>query len=169
MQSQALTTKPVPSFLSLLSAHDHLSQLFLSHQEALIMDDFDLAMRRLRQFEIELRAHMTAEEELLLPVYARAGRILGGPLEFFIREHKKLLEFVESFHVGLDQLQSAASGLRRDLIELLDSEAAFKNLMKHHDERERNIFYPALDRVTSEDERRELIKRCGDMLSKAKL
>jgi hypothetical protein len=33
--------------------------------------------------------------------------------------------------------------------------------MEHHNLREANILYPALDRVTSEAERREILTRCG--------
>jgi hypothetical protein len=33
--------------------------------------------------------------------------------------------------------------------------------MEHHNLREANILYPALDRVTSEVKRREILTRCG--------
>src|SRR5512143_35993 len=94
------------SFLSLLEIHEHLNETFLLHQEALLALDVDLALARLREFERELRAHMRVEEELLLPVYARAGRIKGGPIEFYTGEHKKMLEFLARFSEKLEQLEN---------------------------------------------------------------
>jgi hypothetical protein len=35
--------------------------------------------------------------------------------------------------------------------------------MQHHDMRERNLLYPTLDKVTGEEERRELLLRCTEM------
>src|SRR5206468_7867779 len=74
------------SFAKLLEFHERLNELFLLHQEALLRLDLDLAAERLRIYERELRAHMRVEEDLLMPVYERAGRIAGGPQEFFIGE-----------------------------------------------------------------------------------
>jgi hypothetical protein len=36
----------------------------------------------------------------------------------------------------------------------------YKHLVEHHDRRERNILYPQLDRVTSEQERARPLKAC---------
>jgi hypothetical protein len=86
-----------PSFLSLLKIHEHLNEMLLLHQEALLALDVELALARLKQFERQLRAHMRVEEDLLLPVYVRAGRIQGGPVEFYTGEHKRMLEFLVRF------------------------------------------------------------------------
>ena len=148
------------SFLSLLSLHEHLNELFLAHQEALLKLDVDLALSRLQQFEQELRAHMQVEEGLLLPVYSRAGQIPGGPIEFFTGEHRKMLEFLARFTEMLQQLKTKPANLPREIIKLFDTEATFKHLMEHHDLREQNILYPTLDKVTSEEEREELLSQC---------
>jgi len=55
----------------------------------------------------------------------------------------------------------AAVAVTEGILRLLDRQATFKNLMEHHDQRETNILYPALDRVTPETERREILSRCG--------
>lgn len=151
------------SFLSLLEIHEHVSEMFLLHQEALLALDIDLALARLKEFERELRAHMRVEEDLLLPVYARAGRIQGGPLEFYTGEHKRMLEFLARFAQKLEQLKTKPANLKRGIIELFDEQALFKHLMQHHDMREKNILYPTLDKVTGEEERRDLLNRCGDV------
>ncbi len=148
------------SFLSLLRLHEQLTELFLTHQEALLALDVNLALSRLQQFEQELRAHMQVEEELLLPVYSRAGQIPGGPIVFFTGEHRKMLEFLARFTETLQQLKTKPANLPREIIKLFDVEAMFKHLMEHHDLREQNILYPTLDKVTTESEREELLSRC---------
>jgi hemerythrin-like domain-containing protein len=148
------------SFAELLKIHERLNELFLLHQEALLRFDLELAEERLRLYERELRAHMGVEEDLLMPVYERAGKIAGGPPEFFIGEHRRMLEFLARFAATLDELKGGNGDLARRVIRLFDEEATFKSLCDHHDMRERNIFFPALDRVTGEAERRELIGRC---------
>lgn len=148
------------SFAKLLKIHECLNELFLLHQEALLRLDLESAAGRLRLYERELRAHMRVEEELLMPIYERAGKIAGGPPEFFVGEHRRMLEFLERFATTLEELKEESGDPARRVIRLFDEEAAFKGLCDHHDMRERNIFFPALDRVTGEAERRELIGRC---------
>jgi hemerythrin-like domain-containing protein len=152
-----------PSFLSLLEIHEHLNEMLLLHQEALLVLDVGLALERLKQFELELRAHMRVEEDLLLPVYARAGRIQGGPIEFYTGEHKRMLEFLARFTENLEALRANPANLKRGILKLFDEQALFKQLMQHHDMREQNILYPTLDKVTSEEERRDLLSRCRDV------
>lgn len=151
------------SFLDLLEIHEHLNETLLLHQEALLALDLELAFARLKQFESELRAHMRIEEDLLLPVYARAGRIQGGPVEFYTGEHKRMLEFLQRFTEKLEQLMRNPKNVKRGIIELFDEQAQFKQLMQHHDMREQSILYPTLDRVTSEEERRALLVKCREM------
>jgi hemerythrin-like domain-containing protein len=148
------------SFAELLNVHERLNELFLLHQEALLRLDLELAAERLRIYERELRAHMQAEEELLMPVYERAGKIAGGPPEFFIGEHRRMLEFLARFADSLGELKEESGDPARRVIRLFDEEAMFKSLCDHHDMREGAIFFPALDRVTDEAERKELIGQC---------
>jgi hemerythrin-like domain-containing protein len=148
------------SFAKLLKIHESLNELFLLHQESLLGLDLVSAAERLRIYERELRAHIRVEEDLLMPVYERAGKIAGGPPEFFVGEHRRMLEFLKRFTATLDELKVESGDPARRVIRLLDEEATFKSLCEHHDMRERNIFFPALDRMTDEAERQELIGRC---------
>ena len=148
------------SFTRLLKVHEHLNELFLLHQESLLRFEIDLATRRLRSYERELRAHIRAEEDVLMPVFERAGKIAGAPPEFFIGEHTRMLAFLSRFAEMLSELRDGDYEQTRKLIDLLDEEARFKGLCDHHDMRERNLFFPALDRVTDDTERQELINQC---------
>ena len=151
-----------PSFLALLRVHERLNELFLRHQEALLEQDIARARERLAVYEQELLAHMRPEEDILLPVYARAGAIPGGPIELFLGEHRKMREFLERFRMALAELEAHPADRRRRILRLFDEQTMFKHLVEHHDLRERNILYPTLDRITTEAERRELLRRCLD-------
>ena len=149
------------SFVSILEVHKVLKELFLQHQEALLDLDLARAQERLEKFERKLLHHIWEEEELLLPIYDRAGEIPGGPPILFTGEHKRMKELLADFKQALASLARRPENLKRGVLWVLDRQATFKNLMEHHNLRETNIFYPALDRVTSETERREILSRCG--------
>lgn len=156
-----MTSEP-PSFLQLVHVHERLSELFLLHQEALLGGDLALATERLAEYERELGAHMRAEDEILMPIYRRAGEVPRGPAVLFTGEHRKMLRYLRRFRDRLAQLARAGRApAPREVISLLDEEAPFKGLVEHHDLRERLILYPTLDRVTSPEERVDLLRRCG--------
>jgi len=149
--------RPV-SFLSLLELHEQLDELFYQHQEALLKLDVSLALERFDVYERRLREHIRHEEERLLPVYERAGRIEGGAVVFFTGEHKRMLEFLTRIRARVEDLIAKPANLEREIISLFDQQAMFKQLVEHHDQRERNILYPTLDKVTDENERRLLLE-----------
>lgn len=149
------------SFVSLLDIHQVLKELFLQHQEALLDGDLARAEERLAEFERRLLHHIREEEELLLPVYARAGVIPGGPPVLFTGEHQRMQELLAGFKQALSSLEQNPDSRKRGILWLLDRQATFKNLMEHHDLRETNILYPALDQVTTVAERRDILARCG--------
>jgi hemerythrin-like domain-containing protein len=148
----------VTSFLSLVEVHEHLNELFLTHQEALLADDMQAAAARLAAYEQLLRAHMNDEEARLLPVYERAGRIQGGAVEFFTGEHRKMLEMLARIREQLARIGNEPTA--RDRIRLFDEESRYKLLVEHHDQREQNILYPTLDRITDDAERLALLRQC---------
>lgn len=147
-------------FDEVLKVHDHLGALFLRHQESLLRLDLDAAVESLELYRRELEAHIEIEELLLLPVYERAGAIQGGPAEFFTGEHERMRQYLDRIAQSLEKLRNDRGDLARGVISVFDEEAAYKSLNGHHDQRERNLFYPTLDRVTGEAERTELVERC---------
>lgn len=97
----------------------------------------------LRRFSDEIRAHIRYEEEQLLPIFRRAGRISGGAPELFINEHRKIEK----------ALTRLLRSRRRDRVAIIEEEFRLKELLRHHDLREKNILYPVLDRVATPQER----------------
>ena len=149
-------------FLELLKLHERLNELFFRHQKALLSLDIDPAVEILWVYEEELLAHLKDEEELLLPLYQeRAGKVPGGPVELFLGEHRKMRGFLQEFHKALVQMQGQeGSLLRHSIIALMDRQCMYKCLMEHHSLREKNILYPWLDRITSDEERALLLGQC---------
>jgi hemerythrin-like domain-containing protein len=153
------------SFNEFQKVHEWLDQLFLAHQTALLGLDIAEARRCLDTYEANLLLHIKDEEELLIPTYgARASDIPGGAVEFFTREHQKLLSFIAEFHEVLKRLRDQANlELKHSIILLFDREAMYKGLLAHHHEREHNVLFPWLDRLTSEAERKKLLEQCSSL------
>ncbi|MEW6128559.1 MAG: hemerythrin domain-containing protein [Acidobacteriota bacterium] len=148
------------TFLTLITFHQNLNELFIRHQEALLDGDIEAATDRLDEFIKQLREHMDYEEKHLLPVYQRAGEIRGGAVEFFTGEHRKMLELLARIQDSLNLFATNPENLKRRIIKLFDEEAAFKSLVEHHDMREENILYPTLDRITTPEEKKYLLNDC---------
>jgi len=147
------------SFLTLLELHREADEMFFRHQEALLRCEIARAMEELKSHQANLLTHIQYEEDLLLPIYdARTDTIPGGSLELFTGEHRKMKMFLAEFFETLSEMRAAGpTGLTRSIIALFDREFMYKHLSEHHDLRERNVLYPWLDRITSEDERRALL------------
>jgi hemerythrin-like domain-containing protein len=149
------TSFPALSHLAVL--HRDLEELFLQHQEALLVLDLPLAAERLGRYAEVLRRHMAAEEEVLLPLLPRAGRIRGAAPELFTGEHERLLALLARARALLEALDPAAPDVRRRVLELLDAEGTLKHLEHHHHLREETLLVPALEQVTDAPEREALL------------
>lgn len=149
-----------PTFTAFLAVHDELREMFLRHQEALLDLDFASAAALFDRHAAEIRRHIRDEETDLLPLYApHAKQIEGGRLELYTAEHRHLKKMLRDLRRALTRLRPKSPGVRRRVIDLFDRETLYKHLLHHHDLRERNVFYPLLDRVTTPVQRLALLKR----------
>lgn len=151
---------PAPDLATAMMAlHDELAETFFAHQRALLDRDFARAAAELACYREHLFAHAHDEERLVLPQYeALGGNATDAPVRLFLGEHDKLRSFVDEFLTRVNAL--SANPDDRALLELLDREATFKNLVLHHDLRERNALYPFLaQRLDQETQRRVLASR----------
>ena len=147
------------SFSKLLELHAELDRAFAAHQYALLRFDFDLALKRLHRYESALIAHMSDEERFLLPLYAdRASIERGGAVKLFLSEHERMREWVKLFASTIEGLKSEPDP-EPLMIKLLDRESFYKRLCTHHDIRESKYLFPALDSITTDDERSAIFKQ----------
>lgn len=143
----------------MMGHHDQLAAIFFRHQQALLDRDFARAARELAAYRAALWAHMHDEETVVLPRYAAlGGDATDAPLRLFLGEHKNLRSFVDDFGGRVAALASRPDD--RALLELLDRQATCKNLMLHHDLRERNMLYPFLAARLSAGERSAILAAC---------
>lgn len=150
------------SLLELLDAHARFQERFAVHRDFVVGLEFGRALEELETFERELRVHMDAEEACVLPLYReRVGKIRGGDPEFFTLEHRNILRNLEAAKESLRRLAADPRSGRRQAHEFLDQEWMLHHMIEHHDLRERNILYPKLDEMLSDQERKEVLSRCG--------
>lgn len=145
------------SFLSLLDAHAAMLALFREHQEALLVRDFGRALERLLELRRRFEHHVRGEEELFAKLFSAVDQVRGAPLDLFTGEHKHLRELLTAFELATRGLDADAPP--GAVIDLLEEEALFKSFFRHHDERERNVLYPAFDSGTADAERIALLRR----------
>ncbi|TJY56239.1 hypothetical protein E4T66_19965 [Sinimarinibacterium sp. CAU 1509] len=150
-------------FLALDSTHGDLDDLFATHQEQIIAQDFRLAARLLNHYRERLFLHMRQEEAHLLPLYShRRGRRerSGTPAaEIYYAEHRKLRELIDRVsHDFTFLLRPQPSRLQ--IVAMIERESQFKRVLEHHGERERSELYVELNRLTAAAERDALVALC---------
>ena len=138
--------------------HAALDDVFLLHQEALVERRFELAAELLAAYRRLLQAHMRHEEELILPIFDRAGPVPRWPVVLYTGQHEKLRGLLDQIESGLDRLRREELG-RRGAIALLTFESTYKHLAEHHDGAERDGLYPVVDAAASPEEHERLLAR----------
>jgi uncharacterized protein with PIN domain len=149
----------------LVDLHQAMDVLFLKHRLALMEVDIPRAQRMLRRFAMCMHRHIEDERELVLPLYASAtppgGYERGAAPEIFENEHKKILDHLARMEAATEQLceEQDRERLKARCLQVLDREKVFTDLIEHHDLRERQYLYPALERMLAEQEKMDLIER----------
>ncbi len=123
--------------------HDRLDELFKTFQ-ASKQSDFAKAKEAFKEFKIGLQRHILWEEELLFPMWEeKTGMIEDGPTPVMRFEHDQIKTLLEAIHQKMEQ-----QNLDTD-----QDEQALVNLLSSHNRKEERALYPAIDNVTSADER----------------
>ena len=147
------------SFREMAAAHEALEESFFAHQAAVLDRDYDRALEALIAHRGELMQHMQLEENEFLPIYEREPPPPHGKVEFFVHEHRKLLEFLDEARALLADAarqQDDRTAEAHALLLLLDKETQLKNFSEHHELREERWLFPALDRLATNEERERL-------------
>ena len=147
------------SIQSLSAVHDRLGRLLEDHQLALIGGDLEGARRLLARFANGIRAHIRHEEDILLPVYEERVKVsrIGDP-QTLRDEHQLIEAALRKIEARTTELHREGGTWEESVLCLLEEQYRFKQLLKHHNEREDRSLYPLLDAACSPDERRNLLR-----------
>ena len=134
--------------------HDRLDNTF-EEFKSLKKDDIETAKTLFCDFKTRLQTHIIWEEDILFPLFERAtGMHDTGPTAVMRTEHRHIENFLEEIgekiHVGdVEGIDAAETGL----LEVLGS----------HNQKEENILYPAIDNLTSEQEKEQATTKMTEM------
>ena len=123
--------------------HDHLDAFFQSFQ-TLKRHDFAKAKEAFKQFKFGLQRHIVWEEDLLFPLWEeKTGMSESGPTFVMRAEHRQIGEQLEAIHQKVADQNPDSD----------QEELALLNLLGSHNLKEERVLYPAIDQVTTQEER----------------
>lgn len=131
--------------------HDRIAADFSAHQQALVRaigqaSAATEARAAWDRFEHRLRRHILFEDEQLIPLFA--ARVQPPPLgcssELLHAEHRKLERLLSSCgDAAREHLEQRAQDPAALLV-LIEQQRMIREVLEHHDQRERAAFFPAL-------------------------
>jgi hypothetical protein len=141
--------------------HRGLDEIFLLHQEAVLIGKFDDAIQLLNCFKELHHLHMSFEDEQLIPKLGELGDRGRWPASLYTSEHDKIQELLQKAEgrlLALSKDRLAGKVLRRDIIIFIENEKVFKGVCEHHQEREEAGLLPELDQQTDVKWRKSIIE-----------
>ena len=133
--------------------HDRLdNKIRMYSTEKLV--DIERAESIFLSFKNELERHIIWEEDILFPVFEKKTGIKdGGPTSVMRMEHNQiknhLQEIKRKLHTKINQ-------------DPCKEEVALFKMLESHNEKEENILYPGIDNLTSEQEKKQIIKQMSE-------
>lgn len=123
--------------------HDRLDELFKTFQRVK-RSDFPKAKEAFKDFKFGLQRHIVWEEDLLFPLWEeKTGMAEGGPTFVMRNEHRQIGQQLEAIHQKVAEQNPDSDQEEQSLLTLLGS----------HNMKEERVLYPAIDDVTSAEER----------------
>jgi iron-sulfur cluster repair protein YtfE (RIC family) len=145
-------------FEGFVEIHESFFEGLYRHQESLVRNDVESALRELRKLHADLRAHITRENEKVLPVLEqRGGWSRAGEPRFYREEHGRILELLDRFELSTSMLVQGSPGYPRAAAILIANELSLRTLLEHHDDREKHCLYLDLLKITTPEERRQML------------
>lgn len=128
--------------------HDRLDELFKTFQQSK-WSDFPKAKEAFTEFKFGLQRHIVWEEDLLFPIWEqKTGMSDSGPTPVMRNEHRQIGQQLEAIHQKVaDQNPDSAQ-----------EEQALLDLLGSHNRKEERALYPAIDKVTSPEERETVFR-----------
>ena len=123
--------------------HDRLDELFKTFQQSK-RSDFPKAKEAFKDFKFGLQRHIVWEEDLLFPIWEqKTGMSDSGPTPVMRNEHREIGRQLEAIHQKVVDQNPDSDQEEQALLDLLGS----------HNRKEERALYPAIDKVTSPEER----------------
>jgi len=132
-------------------------KLFLQHQVQLLHKKNEQAFAIFEKLTLIRKVHLTVMEDCLLPVFKKTLQQIpdGAKPLYFEREKKQILKYLNKYIRKLGSIILNSEEL--DIVTLFEEYAWFKDLMDHHDAREKAFLFPILDEKLQKSEKIELL------------
>jgi regulator of cell morphogenesis and NO signaling len=128
--------------------HDRLDELFKTFQQ-LKRSDFPKAKEAFKGFKVGLQRHIVWEEDLLFALWEqKTGMSDSGPTPVMRNEHRQIRQQLEAIHQKVVDQNPDSDQEEQALLDLLGS----------HNRKEERALYPAIDKVTSPEERKTVFR-----------
>ena len=123
--------------------HDRLDELFKTFQQ-LKRSDAGKAKDAFKEFKFGLQRHIVWEEDLLFSLWEKkTGMTDSGPTPAMRNEHRQIEQQLEAIHQKVTDQNPDSDREEQSLLDLLGA----------HNRKEERALYPAIDQVTSAEER----------------
>ena len=133
--------------------HDRLDELFKTFQK-LKRSDFAKAKEAFKAFKFGLQRHIVWEEGVLFPLWEeKTGMSEGGPTFVMRAEHRQIGQQLEAIHGKVADQNPDSDQEEQALLDLLGS----------HNMKEERVLYPAIDQLTSAEERETVFLNMNDI------
>jgi iron-sulfur cluster repair protein YtfE (RIC family) len=137
--------------------HDRLDQLLETYRR-LKRADFARAKQAFREFKFGLQRHIIWEETVLFPLFEeKTGMRDRGPTAVMRAEHREIGRCLEALH----------DKVRRQDADSDPEEQALLQALFAHNQKEENVLYPAIDRLSSAEEKAAAFKTMEELPEEA--
>ena len=127
---------------------DRLDELFKTFQK-MKRSDFPKAKEAFKAFKFGLQRHIVWEEDVLFPLWEeKTGMSEGGPTFVMRAEHRQIGQQLEAVHDKVGDQNPDSDQEEQALLDLLGT----------HNIKEERVLYPAIDQLTSPEERETVFR-----------
>lgn len=137
--------------------HDRLDQL-LERYRQLKRVDFPRAKEAFKAFKTGLQRHIIWEETILFPLFEqKSGMYDRGPTVVMRAEHREIGRCLEALHDRVRRQDPDSDREEQELIQILSA----------HNQKEEHVLYPAIDRLSSGEEKAAAFKSMEELPAEA--
>lgn len=137
--------------------HDRLDELLGTYRR-LKRVDFARAKEAFREFKFGLQRHIIWEETILFPLFeGKTGMRETGPTAVMRAEHREIGRLLEKLHDRVRRQDPDSDQEEQDLVRVLFA----------HNQKEEHVLYPAIDRLSTEEERAAAFQKMEELPEEA--